>query len=344
MLAALTLVGCATTEPTLMEEGKVRVTATLFPLYEFAQVVGGDHVDVTMLLPAGAEPHSYEPKPSDILAMQESDMFIYIGEEMEPWAHDLLEGVNNPSLMVIEAASFSEIITGDEHDYEEDHDHMDDEHAQGAHEHEEDHADEDHEHTDEEHEHAEEEHEAEGHDHDHAYDPHVWLSFHNDILIVEEIAEHLSEIDPDNAAEYNANAAAYIERLQALDQEYQTTLTSCTKDEFISGGHDVFGYLEHEYGIKGVQAIENLEPNTEPTPARMKELSDLVEEHHIKYVLTEVLVSAEIAEAISEETGAQVLTFNPAANLPKKDFDAGTSFISVMKDNLDTLATALECN
>lgn len=304
LIAALLIAGCATNEApsSSAQEAKLKVTTTLFPLYDFARIVGSDHVQATMLLPAGAEAHSYEPKPSDILAVQNADIFIYIGEEMEPWAQDILEGVHNDDLTIITSTSFAEVISGEDHDHEEET------------------------------------------DHEHMYDPHLWLSFANDILITQRIADEFSRLDPANEATYQANAQAYIAQLEALDKDYQETLANCGKDEFISGGHNVFAYLEQRYGIHGIEAIENLEPHTEPTPARLKEISDIVEEHGINYVLTEVLVNAQMAEAISEETGAEVLTFNPAANVAKKDFEAGTSFISIMRDNLATLATALECS
>lgn len=302
------------------------VVTTIFPFQEFASAVGGEHVLVKMLLPPGAEPHSYDPKPSDILATSDADVFFFVGEGMSPWAHDILQGVDNPSLTVIKAADFVELIGGADHGH-------DDEHPDDNHVDEESIGDD---HVDEV---------ADNHaDDEHAYDPHVWLSMHNNILIVQRLADEFSRLDPVNAVEYQANADAYIARLRELDAGYAATLATCAKDEFISGGHDIFGYLEHEYGIHGIEAIENLEPHTEPTPARLAQLSDLVEEHDIKYVLTEVLVSARVADAIAQQTGAQVLVFNPASNLPKEQFEQGKTFIGLMDDNLKTLSLALECS
>ncbi len=408
LLAALILAGCSQTTNTQIEdkEMKISVVTTLFPLYEFAREVGGDKVDVNLLLPPGSEPHSFEPKPSDIKIIAEADAFIYIGEMMEPWAHDILEGSNNEELQVIDASSLVTLLESDHHDEHHD-DHEDEEHDE-EHEEDDEHHDEhtveeeclEHEGTwVEEHEECEgiseevcdelggefnecgsacrndpstaictlqcvlvcsfEEHEEEHHDdhedgehedeheeddHHHGeHDPHIWLDLSNDQEIVDEIVRVFSLLDSENSKVYEENAEAYKAKLAALDQRYKTELSECEQDEFIVGGHNFFSYIEERYEIEGISAIENLEPNTEPTPKRIKEITDIAEEHGIKYILTEVLISKQMAEAIASEAGAEVLTFNPAPNLPKEDFDKGVTFISVMEDNLETLKKALEC-
>lgn len=314
VLTVLVLAGCSTqtTKNDVIDNqnNKLTFVTTVFPLYEFAKEVGGDKVEVTLLLPPGAESHSFEPKPSDIKKIENADAFIYVGEIMEPWAHDILEGSNNKNIQVIDASSLVTLLESN-HDYHE------------------------------------EEHEEELEEHDHeneAYDPHIWLDFRNDQKIIQKIEKVLSFLDSENSEIYSKNANSYITKLQALDQRYMNELSSCNQDEFLVGGHNFFGYLEHRYNLEGISAIENLEPNTEPTPKRIKEITDVAREHNIKYILTEVLVSKQMAEAIATESGAQVLTFNPAANLAKDDFDKGVTFVAVMEDNLETLKTALECN
>lgn len=430
------------------QDSKLTVVTTLFPLYEFAKEVGGDDVEVTLLLPPGAEPHSFEPKPSDIKKIENADAFIYIGEIMEPWAHDILEGLNNKDIQIIDASSLVTLLESNHEDHDDHDEHSDEEghsfewaglfeldageylwtfakvdgeyadpamkmviletddsDAHGI-EHVEEKAEELLESSNVETkgpgsvlvpqdmayqlefeegvevssftikiekrgyyvfftEHMPFEFEADehffkdankinveplveepetGHDHDHGtHDPHIWLDFDNDQRIVQEIVRVFSLLDSENSNTYATNADSYIARLQALDQRYMTELSSCNQDEFLVGGHNFFGYIEQRYDLKGISAIENIEPNTEPTPKRIKEIADVAKEHDIKYILTEVLVSKRMAEAIAAESGAEVLIFNPAANLPKSDFDKGVTFISVMEDNLETLRTALEC-
>lgn len=461
VLVALVLAGCSTqTNNNVVEtqNSKLSVVTTLFPLYEFAKEVGGENIDVTLLLPPGAEPHSFEPKPSDIKKIENADAFIYVGEIMEPWAHDILEGSNNKDIQIIDASSLVTLYESN-HDHDEGHSfewaglfeldvgeyswtfakvdgeyadpamkmvilETDDSDTHGI-EHVEEKAEEllessnletkssgsalvprdmvyqlkfeedvevssfaikiekkgyyvfftehmpfefevdehffkdankinleplaeepetGHDHS---HEHDEEHHEEEHTEHDHhhgTHDPHIWLDLENDQKIVQEIAKVFSLLDSENSNTYVTNADSYVVKLQALDQRYMSELSSCNQDEFLVGGHNFFGYIEHRYDLEGISAIENLEPNTEPTPKRIKEITDIAKEHDIKYILTEVLVSKQMAEAIATESGAQVLTFNPAPNLPKSDFDNGVTFISVMEDNLETLKTALECN
>ncbi len=364
-LVALFLFGCSQATVTQAPEkqgDKLTVVTTLFPLYEFAREIGGDNVDVTLLLPPGVEPHSFEPKPSDIKKIENADAFLYIGEIMEPWAHDILEGLSNKDLQVVDASSLVTLLEsnhddhdehgheehGDEHDHAEDHaeEHHDEEHGHDhkeedlmhdEHDHEDEHGDEGHMHD---------EHEEEGHDHHNhgAFDPHIWLDLEKDQKIVAEIAKVFSLLDNANADVYQTNANAYIAKLIALDERYKTELASCSHDEFLVGGHNFFGYIEHRYNIEGIPAIENLAPKTEPTPKRIQEITDIANEHGIKHILTEVLVSKQMAEAIASESGAEVLVFHPAPNLPKADLDRGVTFLSVMEENLETLKTALECS
>lgn len=364
LIIAVVLAGCTqTVSPDMQEDEKIVIVTTLFPLYDFAKEVGGDKVEVTLLLPPGAEPHSFEPKPSDIKTIENADVFLYIGEIMEPWAHDLLEGVQNEQLQIVDASSLVTLLEAhhDEHEedmheedheaHEEEHEHHENEMHEDDHAHEEDldaHDEHEEEHDEDEmheHEHEEQHDDHEGHDHDHGmYDPHIWLDLGNDQVIVNEIATVLGTINQENKAYYTARAQAYVSELATLDTQYKTQLATCAKDEFLVGGHNFFGYIEHRYNIEGIAVIENLEPHTEPTPKRMQEIIDVANKHDMKYILTEVLVSTQMAEAIAEETGATLLTFNPAPNLAKEDFNNGVRFLDVMNENLDTLTTALECN
>ena len=315
VIVTIFLVGCQTENYTSTQDQneKITVVTTVFPLYEFASKVGGDHVEVTLLLPLGAEPHSYEPKPSDIRTIQNADVFIYIGEGMEPWAHDILEGLDVQDLSIIEASNYVDLLEL-HHD-----DHADEAHA-------------DEEHADEEH----------GHDHG-DYDSHIWLDFENNVKIVEQIRSVFSQINSSYTNEFEQNAQNYSEQLLQLDSDYSSNLSNCVQNTFLVGGHNFFGYIEQNYNIRGISAIENLEPNTEPTPQRIKQIADTAKQYEINYILTEVLVSTQMSEALASEVGAQVLVFNPASNLAKDDFESGVSFIDIMRGNLNTLHTALEC-
>lgn len=301
---------------------KINIVTTLYPLYEFANVVGGDNVDVTLLLPPGAEPHDFEPTPSDIRKIHDADIFIYVGDMMEPWARDILDGINNPNLVTIDSSSVVNLI-------ESDHDHG----------------------HDSEDVRSDEIHLEDDHDDDHInYDPHLWLNLQNDVLIVKKIASVLSDMDVNNSDYYNNLAESYIPKLVNLDNEYsKLSLTGndgfgCKKSEVIIGGHNFFAYITDKYHISAISAIDNLEPNAEPTPKRIKMILDVVKDHNVSYILTEELLSPRLAEVISSETGASVLNFSPGASLSKDDFKNKVTFISILENNLKTLKIALECN
>ncbi len=341
LIILMLLSGCIENQPTQEQTGKLSVVTTLYPLYEFAKEVGGDKIEVTLLLPPGAEAHTFEPRPSDIIKINKSQLFIYIGAGMEPWAEDIIQGIENKKLLLLDSSKKVTLISS----HEEEHEH--EEHPEETHEHEEV---ETHEHkletTEETHEHEEnlEEHLEEEHEYKHGeYDPHIWLDFSNDEKIVLAIAEELSKIDSNNKEFYYANANAYNLKLKELDANYSIALANCKHSEFISGGHNAFGYLAHKYNLESISAF-GISPNSEPTPQSIKKIIDLTKEHKIKYIYFEKLINPKIAETIATEAKATTLVLNPAHNLQKEQFDLRVSFISLMQENLTSLKIGLECN
>lgn len=184
----------------------------------------------------------------------------------------------------------------------------------------------------------------EGDNHDHgAYDPHLWLDFENDRKIVDAIASELSALDPGNSGYYLSNAEAYKGELGRLDDSYKHTLRNCTHDLLISGGHNSLTYLGDRYGFSLV-SVYGLSPNSEPTPQNIAEMTDLMDEHGIDYVLFEALLDPKVATVLAKEGGAGTLVVNPGHNLQKDDFENGVTFISIMDKNLESLSIALGCD
>lgn len=306
IIAVLLVAGCVNNVQ--KEPGdKMTIVTTLFPLYEFAKEVGGEKVDVALLIPPGAEAHTFEPRPSDIQKMNNADVFLYIGAGMEPWAHDIVEGANNDGLLLLDASSKVTLLKSEEHD---EHGHETEEH-------------------DEEHQHGD-------------YDPHFWLDFENDKKIVDAIARVLSEKDPANSGFYMKNAQQYNAKLSSLNQKYDEGLSNCKQTVFISGGHNAFVYLAHKYNLESISAF-GISPNSEPTPQKIKEIVDLTKEHGIKYIYFEKLVNPKMADTIAQETNAKTLVLNPAHNLLKEQFQQGITFIALMEENLQNLKIGLEC-
>ncbi len=191
------------------KQQKISVVTSLFPLYEFAREVGGEAVNVELLLPPGTEPHTWEPRPSDIIRIGRSDLFIYMGPEMEPWVSDILGAVTNDSLLVIAVLEEMENIqSGKERKEQEDPDNVD-------------------EHN----------------------DPHVWLDLSYAVKIVDLITETLKAAHAQKGDIFSKNSNRYKDLLRDLDSRFFSQLSACRRKKFVYGGHSAFGHLARRYGL-----------------------------------------------------------------------------------------------
>ena len=159
--------------------------------------------------------------------------------------------------------------------------------------------------------------------------------------VVDRIREGLSVADPAGAGTYAANARAYQAGLEALDQEFQRGLASCARRQFVTA-HAAFGYLARRYNLEQVP-IAGISPDQEPTPARLAELKAFLQQTGVRYVFTETLASPALAQTLAREVGAQTLVLNPIEGLTSEETARGETYITVMRQNLTALRTALEC-
>ncbi len=282
------------------------VVASLFPLYDFARNIGQDRADVSLLLPPGLEAHSFEPRPGDMVRLNQASVFIYTNSVMEPWAQDVLKGVQNRSLKVVESGRGVAMMVGHE------------EHATGN---------------------------KAGHRHDHdrdGADPHIWLDFSNAINMVDHILAGFIEKDPMNRAFYQQNADAYKAKLNELDRQFKEGLSGCGKRIIVHGGHFTFGYLAQRYGLKYV-AVSGFSPDAEPTPAGMVKISKTLKANGLNQLFYDPLLSPRVAESIARETGVSLLMLHGAHNVSKEEFDRGIGFIDLMQRNLQNLKRGLQC-
>ena len=295
-------------------EGKVKVVASIYPMYDFVKRIGGDLVAVKMLVPAGTEPHSWEPSTRDMQDLEEADLFVYNGAGMEAWADDLLGTIQNKDLIAVEASKDVSLLKTEEvhHDAREDEDH-----------------DEDH-----------EDHDEEGHHHHGEYDPHVWLSPKNAEVELSAIADALIEKDPEHADTYRKNLEEAKKECEALDSAFEAELAPY-KGGYIVVAHEAYGYLCKEYGIKQI-GIEGVSADQEPDAARMREIIDMVREYGIKCIFFEELVDPKVAKSIADETGCKTMALSPLDGLTKEDIDSGRDYFSVMKDNLQALVDSFQ--
>jgi len=293
------------------QETRTHVVTTLFPLYDFARNIGQDKIDLSMLLPPGVEPHAFEPKPSDMARVAQAEVFIYTGNAMEPWAESIVKAVSNPRLQVVDASKGIALMkmeggeAGTGHMTGEQAPHHRDQGLQGV-------------------------------------DPHIWLDLANAQKIVDTIADALVLARPADERLLRQNAAAYKEKLRALDGSFAAELSKCPKREFIHAGHYAFGYLARRYNLTYV-AAQGFVPDSEPTAKQLATLSRQVQSRGLDVVFYEELVEPRIARTVAKETGAELLMLHGAHNLSKQDFDKGASFIGIMQDNLAHLKRGLGC-
>jgi len=306
MMLVITAASCQRKSADTPRPGTPRLTvvASLFPVYDFARQVAGDRADISLLLPPGTEPHSFDPRPGDIVRLGNADLFLYTSAYMEPWAARILQGIDNKKLLAVETGKGLALEekntaaprkTGDP-----------------------------------------------GH-HDHgAMDPHVWLDFSNAARMVSVIRDAFISKDPSNRDFYTANAAAYIQQLNELDDRYKNALGTCRKKIFVNGGHFTFGYLARRYGLSYISAY-GLSPNSEPTPESLVRVATTLRKDGLRHIFFEELITPRVAETIGKETGAELIMLHGAHNISKDEFGLGVTFMSLMESNLMNLMIGLQC-
>ena len=172
-------------------------------------------------------------------------------------------------------------------------------------------------------------------------DPHTWLDPVRAQQEAEAIRDSLINVDPQNQVVYEQNASRLIADLQSLDSEYSSGLAQCTSHEIVTS-HDAFAYLSQRYGLSSTY-ISGLSPDAEPSPKRLAEVVQQAKAEHIQYIFFETLVNSKLAETLAQEVGATTLVFNPLEGLTSAQVTAGEDYLSIMRENLQTLRTALHC-
>ena len=319
-------------EQNKVENEKISVVATIFPQYDFVRQIAGENVELKMLLKPGEETHSYEPTPQDIIAIQNSDLFIYVGGENDAWVEDILESMPDNGRTTLKLVDCVDTVE-EEHvegmKEERGHDHDDhDNHDEDDAEHEEDEAD-------------HEEHGQEDTHSVHEIDEHVWTSPVNAVKIVEQIKEELCELDPENVSVYEENAEAYVEQLKELDQEFQDVVDHSKRKLMIFGDRFPFRYFAEAYDLDYYAAFSGCASDTEPSAATMAFLINKVRDENIKTVLKMELSNENIAKAIAEATNADVKEFYSCHNLTAEQFADGETYLSLMEKNVETLREVL---
>lgn len=176
-------------------------------------------------------------------------------------------------------------------------------------------------------------------DTDHDVNPHVWVSISKNIEEVSNIAKELSAFDPNHASEYEANADAYIAKLENLRTEMHAALDNVNNKDIITF-HEAFPYFAEEFNLNIAGVIE-VEPDSEPSAKEVENIISIINEKNIKALFTEPQYSSKIADTIAKETGASIYTLDPIVTGDANE-NAYDDYIVKMQENLNTLKEALK--
>lgn len=296
------------------EEKRISIVTTIFPIYDWVrEIVGDGNAEVTMLFDSGVDLHSYQTTAQDIVKINTSDVFIYVGGESDEWVEEVLATATNQNLVSInlveamgEAIKEEEVVEGMESEEEEEEESSESEEIE--------------------------------------YDEHVWLSLRNAEKLVQVIASTLAEADPENGDSYQANATAYIEKLAALDVKYAQVMEDAAYSTILFGDRFPFRYLVDDYGLNYYAAFTGCSAESEASFKTIVFLAQKVDELNLPAVLTIENPQFRIAETIVENTQAKnqkVLSLDSMQGTTATDVSDGISYLSVMESNLETLQAAL---
>lgn len=305
---------------------KVRVIASFFPLYDFARNVGGDRADVSVMIPAGIEPHDWEPTPRDIADAQNADMIVYNGAGFDNWVPginvfsvDASRGIiqsmqdvgveeeaqvanrtaittanNNNNPIVID--NNSAVVEQDNLEATEESN----------------------------------------------LNPHTWLDPVLAKKQVEAIRDGFVQIDPANSDYYHQNAQRYIAELDSLDSFIRSELANCTLNDFIAF-HDAFSYFANRYNLTQ-HSVHGISPEGDVLPQRIQEIMDLAARLGINVIYAEDLVDPRLANVIAGEIpNGQVLVLSPIEGLEREELEQGLDYIDKMRENVQNLKVGLKC-
>ena len=301
-LAALTLAGCSGSAAGGSGSGKLDVVTSFYPLEFIARTVGGDAVNVTTLTAPGVEPHDLELTPTQVGTVASAKLVVY-EKGLQPAVDEAVDQNAKDAGFDVAPAAKLEATGADFEEHEE---------PGGA--------------------------APAAHTED-ALDPHFWLDPVRYADVVKAVEEKLAATDSANAEGYHTRAKALLTQVGKLDTDYKNGLADCKLKTFVTS-HQAFAYLAKRYGLTMV-GIAGFTPDAEPTPARIKEVQDIVKAQHVTTIFYEELVSPKVAETIARDVGVQTAVLSPIEGL--SDANSQETYLTLMRSNLQELKKANSC-
>ena len=303
LCALLLLTACGPELPP-EDSDRLQIVAAVFPAYDFARSAAGELADVTLLLPPGAESHSYEPTPADILRVQRCDLFIYLGGESDAWVDAILSAIEPEGevLRMVDCVDLLEEETA--------------EGMQGGHDH--------------------------GEDHDHlgevlSMDEHVWTAPRNAAAVTRIIGERLAALDPVHAGEYIGGAGDYARELEELDRDFAAFFAGLPDRTIVFGDRFPLLYFARAYDLDYYAAFPGCGAQTEPSAATVAFLTEKVREEGLSTVWYIEFSNHLVADGIAEAAGVGTARFHTCHNVSRAELEAGETYLSLMRANLEAL-------
>ncbi len=285
-----------------------KVVTTILPITQFTRAVAGDRAEVTPLIPPQMGPHDFQARPEDARLLAQADVLVINGLEMETFLEGLIASAGNPKLQTIDSSEGIPTLRTEEPKHGHSHGH--------------------------------------GHSHRHSHghshgelNPHIWLDPRRAIQQVENIRDGLIAVDPEGAEIYRANAAAFIEQLEALDKEIEQKLAPFASRSFVVF-HDFAPYFAERYNLKAEFLVEI--PEASPSPEDVRRVMETVRQSGLKTILIEPQVGRENPfEVLARDLGVQVRVFDPIETAGPEGIEP-EYYLAIMRQNVENLVSAFE--
>ena len=299
------LSGCGIAEEK-MDDGRLKVVATVFAEYDFLRNIAGDAVNLSMLMMPGADLHAFDPTPKDIMEVQEADLFVTVGGESDAWSEKIIDSIDSNKLQTVRLMDCVDHV-------------VEEELVEGM----------------------EAEDDEDGHGEEKEFDEHVWTSPKNAVQIVEKLRDKLCRMDEANAELYQDNAKSYIKKLQKLDEAFTELVQNAKRREIIVADRFPFRYFADAYGLKYYAAFPGCSTQTGASVETIAFLIRKAKEDDIPVVFHMEMSSEAMCNTICDEAGAKKAQLNAVHNISRQDFNKGIGYLELMKENIEVLKEAL---
>jgi len=287
-------------------DSKPIASVSTFSLFEVANAVGGDAIEVRPIIPLGSDAHMFSPNPTQVAEISSGAFFIFNGAGFETWAESLKNTLPKTT-QIVDMSQYVALQKSEEDQHNEHEGELDDH--------------EDHQHG--------------------AFDPHYWLDIDNMIKMTQTLDGEFSKHLPSKAEIFHGNAATYIGELQKLKAEYAKGLAEC-KNRTLVSNHDAFGYLAHSNKLENVSVI-GLSSDEQPSAKNIADIITVVKEHGVKTIFFEEMINDNVSQTIARETGAKAVPLQPLENISQDELKSHQTYLSIMRENLKKLREAMEC-